>query len=132
MCRCLHSLTLLLIIALSPCVAAEQLKLEVIEPRHRPTEELLPVLQPLVGPDGSVSAFQGKLVVKAISDSFREVHELLRSLDVPARQLLVSVTQDADLVKQERSIGLESSVQAGNVELGFVSDLVSRPDVTVR
>jgi len=131
MSRCLFSLTLLLIIALSPCVAAEELKLEVIEPRHRPAEELLPVLQPLVGPDGSVSAFQGKLVVKATPDSLREVHELLRSLDVPARQLLVSVTQDTDLVEQERSVGLEGSVQAGNVELGFPSDSAWRPDVTV-
>ena len=59
MSRRLHSLTLLLIFALGPCVAAEELKLQVIEPRHCPAEELLPVLQPLVGPDGSVSAFQG-------------------------------------------------------------------------
>lgn len=71
--------------------ALAQAYTEVVPLRSRLPEELVPVIRPLVGDDGAVSAFGGQLVVRATAEQMEEIHRLLAEIDRPPRRLLIHV-----------------------------------------
>ncbi len=91
--------------------------LEVIELRHRTAEELLPVVQTALEPDGSASALDNKLIIKATPAQIRDLRTLLKTLDVPARQLLITLRQLRDDELRERDIELAGRVEVGEGEV---------------
>ena len=78
--------SLLLSFSLSTLAATEVLPLS-----HRTSAEILPAAQSFLGKDGSVSAFENKLIVKAAPDKIDELRTLLEQLDTAPRRLLISV-----------------------------------------
>lgn len=103
-----------LLCGLLPWLALAQGQLEVIEPRHRSAQELLPLLQPLVEPDGSVSAFDNKLVLRATAAQMAEVRQLLASFDRAPRQLLISVRQGGAVDDRRASVGVSGVILRGD------------------
>lgn len=99
---------------LTPWLVLAQASLEVIEPRHRSAQELVPLLQPLVEPGGSVSAFDNKLVLRATPAQMAEVRQLLASFDRAPRQLLISVRQDGAFENRQSSAGVSGVVRRGD------------------
>ncbi len=91
--------------------------LEVIELQHRTPEELLPVVQGALAPDGTASALGNKLIVKATPAQIRELRALLRELDVAARQLLITVRQQREDESRERDVELSGRVEVGEGEV---------------
>ena len=91
--------------------------LEVFELRHRPPEELLPVVQDMLAPEGSASALGNKLIVKATPAQLHELRGLLRELDVAARQLLITVRQQRSDDLREREVELSGRIEAGDGEI---------------
>ena len=87
---------LLLVFCAGAGAFAQQTVLEVIPLRYRTAPEVIPVIEPLLGRDGSVSGFQGQLVVRASPASLEEIKRILATLDTAPRQLLITVRQDAD------------------------------------
>jgi hypothetical protein len=77
--------------------------LEVIPLRYRAAQEMIPVIRPILGPEGTVSGFQGQLVVRTTPASMEEVKRILASIDIAPRQLLITVRQDAGADRSERS-----------------------------
>lgn len=75
---------------------AQQTVLEVIPLRYRTAPEVIPVIEPLLSRDGSVSGFQGQLVVRTTPANLEEIKRILALLDTAPRQLLITVRQDAD------------------------------------
>jgi len=70
---------------------------EVLPLQHRDSAELLPTVQALLGQQGSVSAFENKLVVDASPERIAELRALLGQLDTEPRRLLISVdTRDSN------------------------------------
>lgn len=94
---------------LSP-VLAQDLPLETILVKNRPAEDLVPILQPLVGPGGSMTAFGSRLIVKASPRALREIKELVLKLDVVPRSLWISVRQSREAQGSERSLGASGNV----------------------
>src|SRR6185436_17525979 len=76
---------------------AQEPALETITVRNRPAEDLVPVLEPLVGPGGSVTAFGSRLIVKAAPAALREIKGLVAKLDVVPRSLWITVRQTRDV-----------------------------------
>lgn len=74
-----------------PLSAAAEHPLTIIELEHRLPEELLPLLAPLVEPDGVITGAQTSLFVRAAPQRVAEVRAALARLDRPARNLLVEV-----------------------------------------
>lgn len=81
---------------LAGTVLAQSTVLEVIPLRYRTAQEVIPVIQPMLPREGSVSGFQGQLVVRTTPANLEEIKRILASLDTAPRQLLVTVRQDAD------------------------------------
>ncbi|MDZ5602405.1 secretin [Pseudomonas sp. RP23018S] len=78
--------TLLLASSLT-CQAAT----EVVPLQHRTSAQLLPTAQAFIGTDGSVNAFEDKLVVNAPQNRIDELRALLQQLDTAPKRLLISV-----------------------------------------
>lgn len=83
---------LILFLATAAVAAAESV-LEVIPLRHRPAEQLIPVLQPLVGRDSSISGLHNQLVVRATAAELAQLRRVVAELDTPPRRLQISVRQ---------------------------------------
>jgi len=58
---------------------------------NRPAQELLPLVQPLVG-SGTVSAYQNKLIVKAPSQNLIDIARTLNEVDHAPRNLIIYVS----------------------------------------
>ncbi|MGE8332352.1 MAG: secretin N-terminal domain-containing protein [Pseudomonas putida] len=64
---------------------------EVVPLQHRSSAELLPAAQAFIGKDGTVSAFENKLIVNASPERIDDLRTLLLQLDTAAKRLLISV-----------------------------------------
>lgn len=92
----------LFVIAAS-AVYAQNTVLEVIPLRYRTAQEVIPIIQPMLAREGSVSGLQGQLVVRTTPANLEEIKRILASVDTAPRRLLITVRQDADATLSERS-----------------------------
>lgn len=111
-----------LILALLCCslalpLAAQQ-RMEIIPLKHRLPEQVLPTLQPLLEPGGTLSAMSGKLIVRASPGNIEELRRALAAIDTRARSLMIFVRQGGSAQAEETRIGAEGQVQIRNGEAG--------------
>ncbi|HEY8537916.1 MAG TPA: secretin N-terminal domain-containing protein [Steroidobacteraceae bacterium] len=92
-----------IVLALIACVAFAQ-SLEVIELKHRTAQEIIPVLQPLLAPGGSLTGQDYTLFVRTTSTNLAELKRVVAQLDRAPRQLLVSVRTSAQQDLQRESV----------------------------
>ena len=91
---------------------AQTTVLEVIPLRYRTAEQVIPIIQPMLAREGSVSGFQGQLVVRTTPANLEEIKRILASVDTAPRRLLITVRQDADASRSEHAA--EVSGRIGN------------------
>ena len=107
-------LTRLCVTATLCCCAAwalaQNLVVEVIPLRYRTAQEMIPILQPMLAREGSLSGFQGQLVVRTTPANLEEIRRILASIDTQPRQLSITVRQDTDI-----SSGRSGVTVSGNV-----------------
>lgn len=82
---------------------AQTTALEVIPLRYRTAEQVIPIIQPMLAREGSVSGFQGQLIVRTTPANLEEIKRILASVDTAPRRLLITVRQDADATRSERA-----------------------------
>lgn len=97
--------------------ALAQTTVEVIPLKYRQADQVIPVLQPLLGRDGSISNFQNQLVIRATPAELAQVKSVLASLDTPPRRLLITVRQDADVTGNRREAEVSGSVGNDNARV---------------
>lgn len=76
--------------------AAEEMRLEVIQLNSSNAEQILPLIRAFVVPGGMMTGSGSKLVVKTTPTNLNEIKSLLVQLDVPPKQLRISVSQNID------------------------------------
>src|SRR5687768_6500009 len=91
-------------------VHAQPTVLEVIPLRYRAAQEVIPIIQPLLPREGSVSGLQSQLVVRTTPANLEEIKRVLASIDVAPRQLLITVRQDADTARSRSQAEVSGSV----------------------
>lgn len=102
------------------CGAARaQYSLEIISLRHRTAEQVLPALQPLVEPGGSLTGQGNQLIVRTSPANLADLRRALEAIDRPARRLQVSVRFDDSFDVSRRAVGASGRIGSGgsNVEL---------------
>ena len=98
---------LVLLVTFGLASAAEN-EVKVIDLKHRRAEDLLPVVKPLLGDQGSASVFDNRLILRGSKKDLSAAETLLQQLDVARTMLRVEVRQD------EAAGGVQSSVTIGN------------------
>jgi type II secretory pathway component GspD/PulD (secretin) len=93
---------LLVLVWMHGAAALAQTVLEVIPLRYRQAAEVIPIIQPMLAREGSVSGYQGQLVVRTTPTNLEEVRRILAALDTAPRQLLITV-RESTAVERSRS-----------------------------
>jgi hypothetical protein len=116
-CAVFGRLALVLVLVLAAAVARAEPVLEVIPLHHRTAEEVIPILQPMLAREGTLSGFKGQLIVRTTRDNLAEIKRILASLDRAPRQLLITVRQDADVHHQRSTAEVSGNVGNDNVRV---------------
>lgn len=97
--------------------AQAQSTVEVIPLKYRNAEQIMPVIQPLLGRESSLSSFQNQLVIRATPAELAQVKSVLASIDTPPRRLLITVRQDSDAARERREAEVSGSVGSDNARV---------------
>jgi type II secretory pathway component GspD/PulD (secretin) len=106
----LVALLLLCTSALSLRAGADALT--TIELHSRPAEDVIPIVQPLLGPDDAVTGQGFKLFLRAPQATVAQVRQIVASLDVAPKMLLISVFQGSD--RDLRTLGVSGDLRIGD------------------
>lgn len=88
-------LLLLLVVGL-PAPALAQQEMEIIALRHRTLAQVLPTLQPLLEPGGTLSGMNDQLILRASPRNRQQIRQALAAIDTPPRRLLIRVSQNRE------------------------------------
>lgn len=119
------SLVRLVLFALSAFGAASasaQQPLEIIPLRHRTVEQVVPALQPLLEPGGTLSGSRGQLFLRASPTNAAEIKHALAAIDRPARRLEISVRFDDALARERRGVEASGSLGRDGARIGITAD----------
>jgi hypothetical protein len=119
-----HRRLVQLVLAFSLACAASrpfaQQALEIIPLRYRTVEQVLPALQPLVEPGGTLSGARNQLFLRASPANAAEIKRALEAIDRPLKRLQISVRLDEAQDRERRALGAS----------GTISNRGARVDVT--
>lgn len=110
---------ILLCLALAAPVAVwAQVKLDIIPLQHRTTDQVLPVLQPLVGEDAALSGANNRIFIRADAATRLAVKQAIEAIDTPLRSLMISVRHDNDDSIRRDGAAVSGEIRAGSVSAG--------------
>lgn len=98
---------LLALVLLVSTVQADSLS--VIELQHRPAEEVIPIVKPMLGADDAISGQGFRIFLRSSPETLARVTELIDVLDSPAKILQVSVFQGSE--RDLRELGISASIR---------------------
>jgi type II secretory pathway component GspD/PulD (secretin) len=110
-------LALFLLAWAQAAAALAQTVLEVIPLRYRQAAEVIPIIQPMLAREGSVSGYQGQLVVRTTPANLEEVKRVLAALDTAPRQLLITVREDSALERSRSQADISANVGNDNARV---------------
>ncbi len=106
-------------VATGPVVAQQ---LEIIGLQHRRAEDVIPVVQPLLAPGGTLSGIDNQLLIRTSPANLAEIRAALAAIDQPQRQLLITVGQGTVTDTTSARARGSATIGSGDVQVG-----VNRP-----
>lgn len=100
--------------ALLPLAGASAEETRIIQLKHRPAGEIIPLIRPLLGPEDALSGMDYRLIVRTSDRNLKELERLLAQLDVAQRQLRITVEQRVADDRDITTHAVEGEVQIGD------------------
>ncbi len=116
--RHLVTVLALLILCQGP-LQADGNSIELINLKGRTAEELIPLLKPVVEPDGALSGSGYRLIVKATPAQQAQIRKLLEELDHPPRRLLITVHMGELGQQHDHEQTVRIDAQTGKSSIGI-------------
>ena len=110
---------------------AQQAVLEVITLKYRTVDQVIPVLQPLVAPPGTITGLNNQLVLRTTPANLAQIKQVLATLDAMPRQLVLSVRQDSELDRSRSGAQVSGQVGVGDHASVSVPGRPTPPGATV-
>ncbi len=107
----------LLAAALLACCLPLSAATEVIPLNYRTADDVLGMVQSVLGNEGRVNAYGNQLIVNAAPDKIAEVRKLLQQLDTRPRRLLISVSSDESSFQRDQGYRADGTISSGNAEI---------------
>ncbi len=107
MCRQILYLVMFLCVHI---VNASESVVEIIQINNRPAEELKPLLEPLLEPSDQIVANGSSLIVKTQPERLQTITNLIRKLDSPVNNLLISVIQSRQMTAEQLNAELSGNI----------------------
>ena len=94
--------------------AAADYGLTIIPLQHRPAEQIVPSLRPLVEQGGAISSMGDKILLRVSPGNLDELRTTIAALDTPLRRLVVSVRQGEVREWSGGGLGVDGRLAPGN------------------
>lgn len=98
-------------------VAADQTILELIQLKHRTTNEIIPLIDLFLDKHGALSGMQGKIIIRTTPENLREIKQLLNEIDNVPRRLIITVKQDVDNTTARSLLKLSGGIRKGKAQV---------------
>lgn len=98
-------------------VYADSTRLEVIQLKHRPAREVIPLIKPFVGPGGAVAGTGFKLIIRATPEYLRQVKTILAEIDTGLNNLIIQVRQGQQRNNVREATEISGNIKSGDVEI---------------
>ena len=109
---------LLLAASLAANIAWAETEFKIITLQHRFAQDLLPTIQPMVGDDGSASAIDNHLMIRATPERMQAIEQIIATLLDTARKNVRIMVSHSDVSQNQRDrVGVSGRVRSGNVEV---------------
>lgn len=108
--------TLLAALLLCLCLPV-QAATEVLPLNYRTADDVLGIVQSVLGNEGRVSAYGSQLIVNAPAEKINEVRQLLEQLDTRPRRLLISVESTDSSHLDDRGYRVDGTLSSGSGEV---------------
>jgi len=94
--------------------------IETIQLLHRPSEEVIPIVKPMLAQGASITGTGYKLIIKSTPENISQIQILLKEIDVNQNLLrvYVSMGQQSDSQKKHGSVSIEAESEKGSVSIG--------------
>jgi len=113
-------LTLLGLVLLVSAVQADSIA--TIELQNRPAEEVIPIVQPMLGEGDAISGQGFKVFLRSSPATLARVRDMIEVLDTPARILEISVFQGSSRDIRELEVNASAEINRGDASVEGGSD----------
>ncbi|MCB2147620.1 MAG: hypothetical protein KQI81_14180 [Deltaproteobacteria bacterium] len=94
-------------------------ELAVIELKHRPADDVIPVISPFLGPGDTLSSQDYFIFLNTTPENIARIRSIIAHLDQASPQLAITVVQGENAVDQLSSVDISGNVSIGeNVTVG--------------
>lgn len=90
----MKKLALILVLIMLSTVAMARQVIELIPLQSQLPEDIIPVIRPLLGPEGAANSMHNQLIIKVEESQLEEIRRLVRQLDRPPQRLLIEVSHE--------------------------------------
>ena len=108
-----HLVLSLLLLAF--CAYADELK--TFELQHRSAAELLPILRPMVSPEGAISGSGYTLIIRSDRTNLKQLEDAIKRFDKAPRMLSITVDRSGENQRSTDSASVGGSTEQPNVRL---------------
>lgn len=117
---------LFLIFLLFSCCALAETEFKIFTLQHRFASDLLPIIEPMVGPDGTATGMNNQLILRAAPDRMREIEQTVAKLDAARINRKVTVSSSNSIQSQRERVEATGSTRVGKVTVS--NDRRARPN----
>jgi type II secretory pathway component GspD/PulD (secretin) len=100
--------------ALLPLAGVGAEEARIIQLKHRPAGEIIPLIRPLLEPQDALSGTDYRLIVRTSDRNLKDIERLLAQLDVAQRQLRITVEQRVVDDRDTTTHSVEGEVRIGD------------------
>lgn len=115
----------LLCLLYSASVFAET-EFKIITLQHRFASDLLPMIEPMVGANGTATGMNNQLIIRAAPERMREIEATVEKLDAARANRKITVNRSNNMQSQRERVEATGSVRTGKVTVS--NDRRARPN----
>ena len=106
---------LVLILLFVSFSAFAETEFKIITLQHRFASDLLPIISPMVGEDGTATGMNNQLILRASPEHMREIEQTVKNLDVARINRKITVKTSSNLQSQQERMEASGNVKVGKV-----------------
>ncbi len=97
--------------------ASAATEFKIITLQHRFAEEILPVIRPLVGNEGTATAMQNNLIIRTSPANMAEIEQIISTLDTARQNLKITIDRNKNLSSSSNSAEVSGRKRVDNVAI---------------
>ena len=109
-----------LIFIISSCLiwsASAATEFKIITLQHRFAEEILPIIRPIVGDEGTATAMQNNLIIRTSPANMAEIEQIISTLDTARQNLTITVNRNKNISASASNAEVSGRKRIGNTTI---------------